>query len=150
MMIDVLHAVVYLPPLRWTHRLPDHNQSSPVLHGRGPVLSLSRDRLFLETYTQPIRNSYPTLNGISHLSHFGKKSSKIGGVSSPCALLPECVAVRRRPARSAHCRKAESNKVVEMTFSGLPGGCWVVSGGTHTHTQGATTATDDGRGRVRK
>ena len=36
-----------------------------------PVLRISRDRLFLETYTQPTRNSYPTLNGISHLSHFG-------------------------------------------------------------------------------
>ena len=35
------------------------------------VFMLSRDRLFLETYTQPTRNSYPTLNGISHLSHFG-------------------------------------------------------------------------------
>lgn len=40
MLIDALHSAVYLPPLRWTHRLPDHDQSSPVLRRRGPSTDL--------------------------------------------------------------------------------------------------------------
>jgi len=35
------------------------------------VVTFSRDRLFQETYTQPIRNPNWDIFGISHISHFG-------------------------------------------------------------------------------
>ena len=106
------------------------------------VLRISRDRLFLETYTQPIRDTYPTLSGISHLSHFGPQKLKSRG----CRVAVHTVTRARggpaeaTAARSAHCRKAESNKVEEVAFSGLLR--WMLGCHTASH-QRPTTAKDE-------
>ena len=49
-LIDVLHAGVYLLPVRWIRRLPDLDQSSPVLRGRGAPICKSLEHL-TSTYT---------------------------------------------------------------------------------------------------